>query len=114
LIVPENFIIKTKINVSEFFPGAEPDMGIEFKELDMLRTSKFQGFQGDTEKTSAYFLEVLPLVIVDHDFYRDAAHKYDAKEVADIIGARAELCTYVMQQYLENVLFTRGRKGKGK
>ncbi len=114
MIIPVDFIVKKKILVSEFFPGSEPTMGIEFRELDMLRTSKFQEFSGDTPKTAAHFLEVLPSIIVDHDFYKDEVHKYDAKEVAEMIGSRAELCTYVMQEYLENVLFTRGKKGKTK
>lgn len=110
MVLEKGYLVTKKINVSDFFEGAEPSLSIECKELDMLRTAKFQGFQNDAEKSAAYFLEVLPSIIVDHDFYKDEAHKYDAKEVAEIIGNRAELCAYVMEQYITTVLFTRGKK----
>jgi hypothetical protein len=113
MVIEKNYVVTKRIDVAEFFETEGP-VEIEFKELDMLRTAKFQGFQGDSEKSVAYFLEVLPSVIVDHDFFRDEAHKYDAKEVTEILGSRAELCAFVMEEYVKNVLFTRGKKSVGK
>jgi hypothetical protein len=114
MILPEGYLVTKKVNVSEFFDGAEPDMSIEFRELDVQRTTKFQTMKDDASASAKYFSEVLPSVIVDHDFYRNSQTKYNAKEVADIIAARAELFFYVMNAYITEVLFTHGKRSAEK
>lgn len=114
MVLGEGYLVTKKVNVSEFFEGAEPDMSIEFRELDVQRTTKFQTIKDDASASAKYFSEVLPSLIVDHDFYKTSEIKYNAKEVAEIIASRAELFFYVMNAYITEVLFTHGKKSAEK
>lgn len=109
MVIDLSYLFSKKIGVGQFFNLGKDDVVIELKETSAAAAAKFEPLATDTEKAAAYFVALLPSVIVDHDFWKDDAHKYEAKEVAEMVAARAELCVYLMGRYINEVLFSQGK-----
>ena len=75
---------------------------------DMLKLTGTNG--GDTE-TLSFFKEVLPHIIVDHNFYETEQKKMKNEDVVEFIFDKFDLCTKVLSEYSNASFFTR-RKGK--
>ncbi|MCX7023048.1 MAG: hypothetical protein NT080_00330 [Spirochaetes bacterium] len=114
MIIDQHYLFSKKLGVGRFFGVTEDDVTIEFRETDVVTTTKFQTFSGDTSKATEFFVKMLPGIIVDHDLWKDEAHKYTADEIAAMIAGRAELCIDIMGRYVQEVLFTHGKKSDSK
>lgn len=109
MIIDLTYLFSKRFPVGQFFGHEPEEVEIELKETSAAAAAKFGPMANDTEKAAAYFVALLPSVIVDHDFWKDDAHKYEAKEVADMIAGRAELCIHLMGRYVQEVLFSQGK-----
>lgn len=110
MVIDLSYLFSKKIGVGQFFGLGEDEATIELKETNAAAAAKFEPLAKDTEKATAYFIALLPSIIVDHDFWKDEAHKWEAREIADMVAGRAELCIYLMGRYVQEVLFTQGKE----
>jgi hypothetical protein len=110
MVIAENYVFTKRLEIGEYFDAEAGAVTIELKETTAQNAAKFQKLVEDTERATAFFVDLLPSIIVDHDFWKDDAHKWEAKEVASIIANRAELCINLMGRYVSDVLFSQGRR----
>ena len=114
MVIDIDYLFSKKIGVGQFF-GAEKDAAcIELKETSMAVSAKIYQASGDAEKLATAFNEILPSIIVDHDLWKDEAHKYTAEEVAKMVAGRAELCAYLRGRWFKEVLFSQGKESDSK
>lgn len=112
----KDYLIKTRVNIGHFFGAAPEDGFVELVEMDtfdsnrMARAAKAAKDGADNSEMMQLFRELLPKVIVDHSLYKDKDTKHTEAEVADIIFAKVDLVSYVIDQYGREVLFTLGKK----
>jgi len=109
MIVETNYMYTRRVDVSEYFEGEEK-VEIEMRELGGVAAAKLKKMAGDDEAMMSHFLSLLPWVIVDHDFWKDATHKLTSDEEAQMVAGRAELAFNLMSRYVTEVLFTHGKK----
>ncbi len=84
----------------------------ELPTMQMLRL-KDVADQGE-EQTLGLLHELLPIIIVDHNFYEDEAakHKMTNQDVADLIFESLDLTVKVVNEYTQASFFTQAqRKG---
>lgn len=112
----KDYLVKTRVNIGHFF-GAQPEDGfVELVEPDtfetnrMTKASKEAQASGDSSALMQHFRELMPKIIVDHTLYKTETEKHTPEEVADIIFAKVDLVSYVIDHYSKEVLFTLGKK----
>ncbi len=114
----ENCIQKVRIEVGSLV-GLENDdeAFILLKELPTLHMLKLKDAseQGENE-TLGFLKELLPSILVDHNFYEDEQAKKKMKnpEVADLIFASLELTVKVVNEYTHAGFFTHAQKNGAK
>ncbi len=113
MIVETNYLFSKRIDIAEYFGDGKDEAFVELRELGGVAAAQLKKASKDEEELTKYFLEKLPWMIVDHNFFKDEAHKMDAAEVALMIGNRAELCFDLAFRYLKEVLFIHGKKSEG-
>ena len=105
-------IQKVRIEVGTIV-GCEKDdeAFITLKELPTQAMMKLRDSvkKGESDLMS-YMEEVLPEIIVDHNFYVDEQHRMSSKEVTDFIFEKLELTTKVLTEYV-NLSFRLSDKG---
>lgn len=98
-------IIKVTIELGEFFGCSEnSEVYITLRELTTNLMLKMQEMQIDGEHPDRLFKfmqEVLPYILVDHNFYRDEAgtEKMSNQEVTDLLWERIDISNKVIEQY---------------
>ena len=76
---------------------------LELKELDTLTTLKLRSLADKQDEVIAYFKEILPNIIVDHNLYETEDKKMSNKEIANFIFEKIELSTKVMTEYTKAI-----------
>ena len=76
---------------------------LELKELDTLTTLKLRALADKQDEVVAYFKEVLPSIIVDHNLYETEDKKMSNKEIANFIYEKLELSTKIMTEYTKAI-----------
>ena len=76
---------------------------LELKELDTLTTLKLRSLAEKQDEVIAYFKEILPTIIVDHNLYETEDKKMSNKEIANFIFEKLELSTKVMTEYTKAI-----------
>lgn len=110
MVIKKDYLVSKRIEIGEFF-GAEPaDVGVVLHEMSRADALAFEAVRTDYAKAGEFFAVKLPGLIDDHDLYVDDLHKHTAEDVAAIIDHRADLFLFVMKEYLEKILFPRGKK----
>lgn len=105
LIKNTDYLVTKRIQVGKYF-NADEDVSIELRELGGVDAAKLtKAYRTDEIAGMQLFVEHLPDIIVDHDFWKDEAHKLTAAEVAFVVAAKAELCLDLMGKYAGSVLF---------
>ena len=110
----ESCIQKVKIEVGTLV-GLEKDdeAFITLSELPTLEMIKFKDAseKGESE-VLLLFKEVLPNIIVDHNFYEDdeGKKKMDNTSITDLIFASLELTSKVIKSYTEASFFTQRKQ----
>jgi len=108
-----NYLIKTRIDVGQFF-GSDPEEAfIEMREpsnKDLIALTK-AAKTGDQDEVLKVFTSILPRIIIEHNLARPAS-KPDAEpalmsnsEVCDLIVERFGIYTEIVGRYLEDVVF---------
>lgn len=110
MIIDIGYLFSKKLSIGSFFGAPEDDVTITLHEMGQAQATKFQGLISVAANAAQYFVDQLPSIIVDHDLWKDDAHKYTAEEVARYIDSRADLCLTLLNRYVSEVLFTQGKK----
>jgi len=76
---------------------------LELKELDTLTTLKLRSLTDKQDEVIAYFKEILPNIIVDHNLYETEDKKMSNKDIANFIFEKLELSTKVMTEYTQAI-----------
>ena len=76
---------------------------LELKELDTLTTLKLRSLADKQDEVIAYFKEILPNIIMDHNLYETEDKKMSNKEIANFIFEKIELSTKVMTEYTKAI-----------
>jgi len=76
---------------------------LELKELDTLTTLKLRSLADKQDEVIAYFKDILPNIIVDHNLYETEDKKMSNKEIANFIFEKIELSTKVMTEYTKAI-----------
>lgn len=116
VIVDKSYLVSARINLGQYFNVPEEDAFIELREpstFDALKMEKATK-AGDTEATLKTFSEILPRVIVDHNFYKDKDSKLEPEDVVAMLAEKLDLYSYVVGEYSTRVLFTLGSKSAAK
>ena len=105
-------IQKVRIEVDTYV-GLEKDdeAFLILKELPTQDMLKLKDTNGGNTETLTFFKEVMPHIIVDHNFYETEQKKMKNEEVVEFIFEKFDLCTKVLSDYSNASFFTQ-RKGK--
>ena len=96
----DNALRKVRIEIGKLI-GLETDAEayLVLKEMDTLTTLKMKGLTDDTDKLIEFFKDVLPSLIVEHNFYETEDKKMTHKDVANFIFEKLEVSTKVVEEY---------------
>lgn len=106
------WLVSEKVLLGDCFGGLPEDAFVELRELSAIDMSRLQKAlaSADEVRNVEAFGEILPRIIVDHNFAKDEATKYSPEELRDLIMSKAEAYYKVLRQYSEKVLFIQGKK----
>lgn len=108
-------IQKVRIEVGTYV-GLEKDdeAFLILKELPTADMLKLKDTNGGNTETLTFFKEVMPHIIVDHNFYETEQKKMKNEDVVEFIFEKFDLCTKVLADYSNASFFTqrKGREGK--
>ncbi len=110
----DSAIQKVQINVGTFVGlNSDEEAFIVLKELPTLQMLKLKesSEKGETE-TLVLLQDLLPLILVDHNFYEDeGSHKkMKNEEVSSLIFESLDLTVKVVSEYTSSSFFTQRRK----
>lgn len=99
----DKFLVKFKVELGSYFDLKDDEAFIVFKELDTFNTLKLKDTfdKGETELLKV-LKEVLPEVIVEHNFYVDDTTLMNNKELIDVIFNKSSLALKVVGDYINN------------
>lgn len=105
VIKDDNFLIKAKIEIGNFFGVEKPEAFVELREPTTkdLIALKNAASTKDEDIVLTVFGEVLPRIIVAHSFYKSETEKMGSQEVATLIVDRLEVYAEVLGAYLSIV-----------
>lgn len=108
----DNAIAKVTINLGKVFGLQEDgDAFIVLKELptrEMLLLQRAQ--QNGEDDANEVFWEILPKIIVKHNFYEDDETLMTAEAVRDLIMEKIEAYAKVMNDYTQAAFFTQRKE----
>lgn len=110
----DNCIQKVRVEVGTLVGLQNDDEAFlslrELPTMHMLRL-KDVADKGE-EQTLSLLHELLPLIIVDHNFYEDEAakNKMSTKDVADLVFESLDLTVRVVNEYTQASFFTRAQR----
>lgn len=107
----DNCIQKVRINVGTLVGlDSDDEAYIVMKELPTFEMLGLRNAQQDGEEgLLRYIKDILPIIIVDHNFYEDENKKMSNDDLARLIFERIDLSTKVINDYINASFFTRKR-----
>lgn len=108
----DKYIQKVRINVGTYV-GLEKDEDAfvtlkEMPTMDMMKLRKV--YSQDETEVMNFFKEVLPRIIVDHNFYETEQKKMTTDKLTNLIFESIELSSKVMGDYSSASFFTHKKK----
>lgn len=102
-----NYIHTQRIDLGSEFGKEDSEIFIVLREMDTksvikLKASSASGEEGATLET---FREILPNLIVDHNFYESDDKKMDSKEVTELLFEKISTIAKVLQSLQQNNFF---------
>lgn len=96
----DNALRKVRIEVGTLV-GLETDAEayLVLKEMDTLTTLKMKSLTTEHSDVISFFKDVLPSIIVEHNFYETEEKKMSNSEVASFIFEKIDLATKVIEEY---------------
>ena len=96
----DNALRKVRIEVGTLV-GLETDAEayLILKEMDTLTTLKMKSITANNEDVVSFFKDVLPSIIVEHNFYEEEEKKMSNEELASFIFQKIDLTTKVIEEY---------------
>lgn len=96
----DNALRKVRIEVGTLV-GLETDAEayLVLKEMDTLTTLKMKSITANNEDVVSFFKDVLPSIIVEHNFYEEEEKKMSNEELASFIFQKIDLTTKVIEEY---------------
>ena len=111
-----NSLRKVKIEFGKLL-GLEKDEEayVTLKELDTMTTLKLKdvSLTGNQNDLMEFFKEVLPKIIVAHNFYENETKLMNYKEVVDLIYEKLELTSKVIGDYTSYMFRPNSKGGDG-
>ena len=107
----DNCIQKVRINVGTLVGlDSDEEAYIVMKELPTFEMLGLRNFQQEGEEGLLHYIkDILPSIIVDHNFYEDENKKMSNEDLAKLIFERVDLSTKVINDYINASFFTRKR-----
>jgi hypothetical protein len=112
VIVNDNYLIKAKVLLGQFFDVPEEDVFIELREPTSKALFKMEeAFKSkDSMTILTVFIDLLPSLITAHNLMRSETEKQSNAEVAAIVENKMDIFMHVLNKYKDDVLFTLGKK----
>jgi hypothetical protein len=110
IVKDESYLIKTRIEVGQFFGREAAEAFIELREpnnKDLIRIK--DGIGKSEAEALAAFSEIMPRIITDHNIYATEDQLKTSAEVAALIVERLGIYSYVVKRYAEDVVFSLGK-----
>jgi hypothetical protein len=106
------FLQSVKVNVGkECGMENEEDAFITLRELPTLEMMNLrEAYERGEKELIMFFKDVLPAIIVDHNFYEDENKKMSNEEIAELIFQKMDLSSKVIGEYSKASFFTRKSK----
>ena len=110
------FIQSVKINVGlECNMDKEDDALITLRELPTLEMMNLrEAYDKGQKELIMYFREILPTIIIDHNFYEDENKKMTGENLTNLIFEKMELSSKVIGEYSQASFFTQQKKREDK
>lgn len=100
----EKFILKTELEIGDYFGLEKQEVKITLREPDTLSTLNLRDYlSGDQAKLLEIIKELLVDVLVDHNLYEDENTKMKKEDVIDLIFSKSKLTTYVVGEYISSI-----------
>ena len=103
----DNYIFKQRVNLGEEF-GKEPEeVFIVLRELDTKSVLKLKeaGSEDSETRSLEVFREILPNIMVDHNFYEDEQTKMDSTAVTNLLFEKVSTVGKVLTALKEKNFF---------
>ncbi len=110
------FIQSVKINVGlECNMDKEDDAFITLRELPTLEMMNLrEAYDKGQKELIMYFREILPTIIIDHNFYEDENKRMTGENLTNLIFEKMELSSKVIGEYSQASFFTQQKKKEDK
>lgn len=112
----ESAIQKVRIELGTLL-GLETDEEafITLKEMSTFHTINLrESVKNNREDIIKYFHDILPEIIVDHNFYETEQKKMTNEELRDFLFEKITVATKVLNDYSKSAFFTQGNKNASK
>ena len=108
-----SYLVTTRVDLAGFF-GEEA--WVELKETDTFDAMKMQKVakEGDGEKSVKMFAEVLPRVVIGHNFFKSETELLEPAAVVALLAKKPAAFAHVVQSYIDKVLFFQGQESDAK
>lgn len=108
-----NYLIKARFPIGKAL-GCEndDDVFIVLKEMPVKESITFLQKYNESQKTGElvesmeYFMSILPILIVDHNFMNDETTKMTNEQVTALINEKAMLAVNLFSEYSKKIFFT--------
>lgn len=111
----ENFIERVRVNVGTIV-GLENDEEayITLKELPTVEMMRLRdAYEKGEEELMLFFKELLPVIIIDHNFYLSETEKMSTEELSSLIFEKPDLTSFILSEYSSAAFFSpEKRKGR--
>lgn len=112
----EKCIQRIKIEVGKIVGLSKDDEAfITLREIPTIDMLKLMNASNESDvKTLEFFRDILPSIIVDHNFYESEQEKMKPKSLASLIFESIELTQKILGDYLSASFFTQAQKNVAK
>ena len=110
------FLQSVSVNVGkEVGLSKEEDAYLVLRELPTLEMLELRdAYEKGQKELLVFFKEVLPKIIIEHNFYETEDKKMDNDAISRLIFERMDLSGKVIGEYSSAAFFTRQKKSEGK
>ena len=110
------FLQSVRVNVGkEVGLEKEEDAYLVLRELPTLEMIELRdAYEKGQKELLVFFKEVLPKIIIEHNFYETEDKKMDNDAISRLIFERMDLSGKVIGEYSTAAFFTRQKKSEGK
>jgi len=121
IVKKDGWLVQTKVLFGDLLGAASDEAWATFREPSGTELAEFQaaspGSGASDGKMAAasmtVFADLMPALIVDHNFYETETMKFSAEELALFINSKPELFMRALGQYSAEVLFGLGKRIAG-